>query len=346
MIYNPFTKPYFIDCFENVAHENANARNNTDSSFIGSIQFNTTVIIPATLTITYPAQMVPNSHEIVNLSINIDESKVLFLFNYLVNMSTYLKLWFLTQNVSLLFNGGISVQIPLETISSFQQKTGMNSITDPHTFLNYLSVNNVYFNAGLLGTIFNATIAIYLYNILKDAVTTYQPELSPLFTLLNMFIGGIDLELTPQLDGLVTGDISTNTNAVTLNKNTFIFFSQNKPVSVGMDIGQVQSSTNTFELVIRNLLYAMNFTNTWSIDLKPGLLLKYFVSDAQVGLGTYPDIQWTVAHASGGAQADINTKSTQNISISSIGKTDGFTFVALAIPLMVIYGYYKKKKIR
>ena len=62
-----------------------------------------------------------------------------------------------------------------------------------------------------------------------------------------MFIGGIDLELTPQLDGLVTGDISTNTNAVTLNKNTFIFYSQNKPVSVGMDKGQVQSTTNTFE---------------------------------------------------------------------------------------------------
>ena len=344
MLYNPFTKPFIIDCFENVAHENANARTNTDSSFIGTVQLNTTVIIPATLTITYPAQVVPNSNTTVNLSINLDENKVLVLFNYLINMSTYLKLWFLTQNISLLFNGGISAQIPLQTISSFQQKTGLNSITDSHTFLNYITVNNVYFNVGLLGTIFNATIDINLYNVLQDLVTIYQPELKPIFTLLNLFIGGVDLELTPQLEGLVTGDVSTNSNSVLLSRNTVIFYKQNSPISIGLTIGKDQSSTKTFDFEITNLLYAMNFTNTWSMVLKPGSLLKYFVSDVQVILGTYPNVQWTVANGSGGAQANLTNISTQNIQISSTGNTDGFTIISVFIPLIVLYVYFKKKK--
>ena len=353
MLYNPFTKPFFIDCFENVAHENAQARTNTESNIFGSVLVDTSVIIPATITIAYPTQMQPNGNDSVSVSIHMDQNNVLVLFNYLINLSTSLNLYYLTKNVTMNFKGGISVRIPLQTISSFQQKTGLNSISDPHTFGNYFTINNVYFNAGLLGTIFNASVSINLYKILEDMVNIYQPEIYPVFRVLNLFLSAINLDLTPSLEGLVIGKIaSTDPSSASLSGNSFTLNAQDKPQTIGIHTSANANTGSKFKLKITNYLYAMNFTNTWSISIVPSKLIGLFVSGIQINLGIYPNIQSTVGGSSNGAvDSKANSIQTQDILIqvpsqsSSSSKTsDGFTILALFVPLMAIYVFKRKKR--
>ena len=358
MFYNPFTKPFFIDCFENVAHENTQARTNTQSTIFGSVLLNTTVIIPATITMSYPANMLPGSDNTANISIHMDENNVMVLFDYLVNLSTNLKLWYVSKNVSLYFNGGISVKIPLATISSLQRLTGMNGISDPHTFANYLTINSLYINAGLLGTLFNASVSINLYKILDDAVTAYQPELLPIFKVLNVFISAINLDITPSLQGLVVGDIaSSNTAVATITSSSFILNAQDKQQTIGIHVPSSASLGSNFKLQITNYMYAMNFTNTWAIGIEPSKILGYLVNGIEITLGVYPNIQSTVEGGSSGAKdANTNTIQSQDIQIGKApqstasstkqtsGSTPGFTLISLLIPLAVICLYLRKRR--
>ena len=315
--------------------------------------------MPATITITYPKQMVPNSDNTANVSIHMNENNVLVLFDYFVNLSTSLNLWYLTKNMTMLFNGGMSLKIPLGTIGSLQRSTGLNGISDPHTFGNYLTINSIYINAALLGTLFNASVSIDLYKILSNMVTVYQPELKPIFTILNVFISAINFDITPSLQGLVLGNIaSSDPSVATLSTNSFILDAQDKPQSIGIHTTGSASSSSTFNLQITNYMYAMNFTNTWSIDIVPSKLLSYFVSDIPITLGVYPNIQSTVAGGSSGAvDSATNTITTQNIQIQSGTEqtttsqnsptSSGFTAIWLLLPLLGVALYvHKKRKIR
>ncbi|MHA2175601.1 MAG: hypothetical protein ACXABI_12285 [Candidatus Hodarchaeales archaeon] len=304
MLYNPFKFPYIIDCFENVTHQNRYARQNEETDFDGKIELTTTLDIPATIYIEHPSHMDPGDSETVSIWIDMHGDEVNLTFDYLADLNASFNMWFISKNITFNYDGQIEIQFPLESISNFQRKTGLNEFSDVYDFGNFLSIDSIYFDTTLLGTIFEASLSLHLLDIVRDLVGTFYPAVKPLLTISEYFVDDIDIVLKPRLDGLVIGDITTNQPSyVTLEKTSFSFLQENTPQNFNIEISS-DFSGDSIDISLINLNYALNFTNSWDLVFVPGLLLGLFnVEETTISLGIFPNLQWSVAQPTDSLEA-------------------------------------------
>lgn len=311
---NPFEFPYIIDCFENVTHQNRYARESKDTDFDGVIELTTTLNIPATIYIEHPSNLAPGESGTGSVWIDMHGDDVTLTFDYIVKLNAFFNMWFLSKNVTFDYDGQIEIKIPLETISSFQQQTGLNEFAEVWEFRDYLSINRLYIDTTLLGTVLNASVSIHLLDIIKDLVNMFYPPAGPLLTLSEFFLESIDLVLTPELTGLVMGEITTNSPLdIILTQTQFTFIQENTPHNFNIDVKNDISSDNP-QIILQNINYGLNFTNQWDLVITPGIFLEYFdVQELIVPLGVFPSLQWSVAQPTD--QIDANTQITTFINI-------------------------------
>ncbi|MFX0125557.1 MAG: hypothetical protein ACFFAE_18185 [Candidatus Hodarchaeota archaeon] len=344
VLHNPFEFPYIIDCFENVTHQNRYARQNEETDFDGKIELTTTLNIPATIYIEHPGHMDPGDSTTVSIWIDMHGDDVTLTFDYLVNLNASFNMWFISKNISFDYDGQIEIQFPLESISNFQRKTGLNEFSEVYDFGSYLSIDSIYLDTTLLGTIFEASLSIHLLDIVRDLVGTFYPAAKPLLTISEFFIDDIDIVLTPRLDGLVIGDITTNQPShISLEKTSFSFLQENTPLTFNMDISS-GFSDDSFNISLTNLNYALNFTNSWDLVFVPGVLLGLFnVQETTIPIGIFPNLQWSVAQPTDSLQAAQSLLSQIDTSSQANGTPWSVYFTVFAL-LIIIPIKFKRRK--
>ena len=229
-------------------------------------------------------------------------------------------------------------------------KTGFNEWENLVSFYDYLSLDYLFVDATLLGTIANASISIHLLSILEDVMAFYYPPSAPFFKILSWFIEGIDLVLEPELTGIIVGDLTaTAPTVVTLSDNTIRFDEDGTVQSIILSIASSATPTDDFSLTVSNLQYGLNFTNVWSFVVDFSTLMNLFVDDWTYEIGTYPNLEWTATTKTGEVPSnvtsfqsgviDISTADTTSETLTTDSKTSdtapGFTLTVLLVSGMI-----------
>ncbi len=362
---NPFIYPFQTDCFENVTHQNSFAREQEASDLTGIIDFTTTLVLPGILNITYPESVEPGDDVELLISVDMLGDEANLIIDYIFDLNVSLGVWFIHTNSSIDLDGRIDVKIPLDTISTWQRKTGFNAWEDVANFRDYLTIDYLFLEAALLGPIANASVSVHLLDIVSDIISTVYPASAPLFEILEWFVEGIDLVLEPELRGIMVGELTTtNPSIASLNTDTIRFDEDNDLVSVMMSIDNGATSTDDFSIEVSDLSYGLNFTNAWSLVVDFSDLVNLFIEDWEWDIGIYPNLEWTSTTKTGEIQSNATLVQSGNIDVSptvsssesssesetasttseASASSSGFTIIVVLITSVVILGFKRKWK--
>lgn len=337
MLQNPLKFPFIADCFENVTHQNRFARDGPSIDFYGNTQLNTTLIIPGTLYMEYPSILEPGNSDNVSIWVDMDGNNVRVVFDYLINLNASLEMWYIKENMTFNYDGQVEIKIPLDTISSLQRMTGFNGASDLYDFGDYLSIESLYVNTTLLGVIANASVSVHLFDIIRDLVILFKPELKPLFTIAEYFVKDIDLLLVPEITGQIVGEIETsNSGVATLSASSFRLNKENTPINIMISVIEPPAEQQ-FTIDITSINYAINFTNDWSLRFIPGKFLDYFeIEEFSIPLATYPNLEWNVGDPKDSLGANITLIQSEIIYTAVISEFYLSLLIVLIIPSIFI----------
>jgi len=312
-----FTAPYLVSGLENVLLVAPKTKDwlskiNPNNLFFNSslnIEVNTTVDIPINFTVTYP-QSEPAVGEpcdfifelgaMGNPNITID-----YKFNYSMDFNM------------LLFNGNYSISkedsinfiIPLKEIDYYLtffgvedglsglasqkiQETIDESLSQSQVD-DYISIENFTLGSHVVGNIVSCDITFHLWPIIKYLIKNYKQDWYIACILIdNLLLNsttGLDLIISPQLQGVVNGTI-VGDGLEFENGGIFEFNDTQKSMTFQANRTQDFSTTN---IQLQSLLYRLNFHVDWAFEINFNKLIHSFGrEDMRWELGTYPSIDF------------------------------------------------------
>ena len=183
-------------------------------------------------------------------------------------------------------------------LSTLSQKV-INYALDAAGVGDYVEVDNFQLGNNVVGNIVSCDIHVHLWPIIKWIVENECPEILPLTDLIDEYIldnsSGLDLIISPQLQGIVEGLV--NCNNFQFNNNGYFVF--NSTQSSMLIHGICLSYANPMQVTLQNMNYTQNFMLNWAFEVNfkedyaliyNGILLLFGVNSTHWNLGTYPNV--------------------------------------------------------
>ncbi|MHA1252411.1 MAG: hypothetical protein ACTSRP_20675 [Candidatus Helarchaeota archaeon] len=312
-----FTAPYLVSGLENIllvkdyVRDWINTIDQKNPYFNSNlaIQINTTVDIPVNFSITYP-DIEPLVGQKCNFTLALGTmGNPNITIDYLIDYNMSFSMGLFTGTYNITKNDTIHFQIPLQEINLFLTYVGIedglsglfsrylqqsiNACLNQSKVADYISIENFTLGSHVVGNIVTCNITIHLWPILKDLIKKFKPDWYIACEIIDSIIlnenSGLDLILTPQLQGVIEG-IIIGDGLEFSNGGQFKFNDTQKSITLEVNRTQDFSATT---IQLQSLLYYLNFHIDWSFEVNFNDLPHYFgLEDLHWELGTYPTIDF------------------------------------------------------
>jgi len=318
-----FTAPYLVSGLENILLVKAEVKNwfenlipmNTYFNSRLDIEVNTTIDIPVNFTITYPenepgvgqsgnftlalgAMGNPNITIDYKVTYSMNFSMMLFSGSYSINKSDTIHFSIPLKEIDCLL-GIFGVDDGLSGLASRKCQEYIDEALEKSKVDEYISIEDFTLGDHVVGNIVSCNITIHLWPIIKYLGETYLPAPHSYYFKAAKYIidkillnetTGLDLVISPQLQGVLTGVIVGNGLDFS-NGGQFEFNATQQSVIFQADRTQDFSPTS---IQLQSLLYKLNFHIDWAFEINFNKFLhKYFgQEDLRWELGTYPSIDF------------------------------------------------------
>ena len=270
------------------------------------LEINTTVDIPVNFTLTYPDNE-PAVGEFCDITLEIGDMgnpniTIDYRFNYSMDINVLI---FSNRSYNIFKNGTIKFEIPLQEIEyllpfigvedglsglasrKFQEQ--IDKVLEESELDDYIAIENFLLGSHVVGNIVSCDITVHLWPIIKDVIQEYKPDWYIACLLLDAIVlhneTGLDLILSPQLQGVISGEI-VGDGLDFENRGNFEFNDTQK--SIIFHTNRTQDFASTF-IQLQSLLYYLNFHIDWAFEVNFNDLMHFFnASDLHWDLGTFP----------------------------------------------------------
>ncbi len=318
-----FSPPYLISGLDNLLSVSQGVSNwlgqiNQTSTYFAqnvSVWSNTTLTIPVNFNLSYPS-FTPSIGQGCDFNLSMAEMgnpNVTIQYNYTYMVACDMQL--VHGNYNITNNQTLTFTIPLHQINMllqcFNYQDGISGILstlsqkvinyalDAAGVGDYVEVDNFQLGNNVVGNIVSCDIHVHLWPIIKWIVENECPEILPLTDLIDEYIldnsSGLDLIISPQLQGIVEGLV--NCNNFQFNNNGYFVF--NSTQSSMLIHGICLSYANPMQVTLQNMNYTQNFMLNWAFEVNfkedyasiyNGILSLFGVNSTHWNLGTYPNV--------------------------------------------------------
>lgn len=312
-----FTAPYLVSGLENILLVRQDVKdwfttitpNNLYFNSRLDIEVNTTIDIPVNFTITYPENepavgqscdftlalgAIGNPNITIDYEVNysMDFSMMLFTGSYNTTKKDTIHFLIPLQEINYLLEF-FGVEDGLSGLASREFQKQIDELLSQSKVSEYISIENFLLGSHVVGNIVTCDIRIHLWPIIKDLIEKYKLEWYPACLIIDNLIlnedTGLDLILSPQLQGVVIGDIIGD-GLEFENGGYFEFNDTQKSITLQANKTQDFSPTN---IQLQSLLYKLNFHIDWAFEINFNDLIHFFgQEDLRWELGTYPSIDF------------------------------------------------------
>ncbi|KKM62444.1 hypothetical protein LCGC14_1521590 [marine sediment metagenome] len=317
-----FTSPYIVSGLESILLIKPHVKDwfgslKSDNLYFNSrfdIEVNTTIDIPVNFTINYP-EVEPAVGQTSNLTLSLgnmgnpnitidyminysmDFSMLLFSGSYNFSKSDRMHFSIPNQEINL-FLGLFGVEDGLSGLTARKSQELIDKALEQSVVNDYISIENLSIGDHIVGNLISCDIRIHLWPIIKYIGEKYlSPPHKWYFQVATYLIDtfvlnnatGLDLIISPQLQGIVNGTIvgdGMNFN----NGGAFEFNDAQKSITFQFIRTQDFALTS---VQLQSMLYFLNFHIDWAFEVNFNDLIHYFgQEDLRWDLGTYPSIDF------------------------------------------------------
>ncbi|MDF1538144.1 MAG: hypothetical protein P1Q69_04495 [Candidatus Thorarchaeota archaeon] len=288
MLHNPFVFPYIVDCWEDVVHYTEASQEYVENGFYYDIDFGLTFTVPATVTLSVPTSVTRGESYDVTVDLALTSNDIIITFDYDISLGFVLNWWFIGLEEEVTYDGSIELAVDLDAISDMISALGFSgeSLTGDYKE-GWFTVSDFATSPNLLSTMLDCTVEIHLLRILSDLLGT--TGIGKVIDLLKLFVDDVNLIAHPTVSGFMTSDIVTDNSAITLDKSSMTFAESTTHHKIEMDVlsGSTQTSSG---IKLSNMQYHLAFATDWDVEFDFTDTMNNFVDDAEVDVGTFPDI--------------------------------------------------------
>ena len=332
-----FTAPYIVSGLENILLVKPEVKDWFETLIPTNIYFNsrldievnTTIDIPVNSAITYPedepavgqtgdytlalgAMGNPNITIDYKVTYSMNFSMLLFTGSYYINESDTIRFSIPLQEIDVLL-GIFGVDDGLSGAASGYVQEAIDQALEISKVDEYISIEDFTLGNHVVGNIVSCNITIHLWPIIKYLGETYLPPPDKYYFkaakyLIDKIIlnetTGLDLIISPQLQGVLTGVIVGNGLDFS-NGGQFEFNATQQSVIFQADRTQDFSTTS---IQLQSLLYKLNFHIDWAFEINLNKFLHNYLGleDLRWELGTYPSIDFAHKSMPNSENASLN----------------------------------------
>ena len=291
-------------------------------------------------TITSPDQVDPGDEFDATIEVEIleDETEIALLYDLFLNGT--IKALFYERNFLFDKEGKFAVNIPVGTLRLILSLLGYQPYEQSGLDIDesgYLTLDNFALSANLLGNIMEANPSLHIWDLILGEMPGYFPVTEKPLNLLDYFMESIDLKLGTVFSGFVNGTISSNQLSVaTVGTDAFEFDGTTMSTITEVTVSNNQAITNTFNIVLDDLMFAYRFLADWSFEINFGDIIGLIAPQYEqmvFDLGTFPHIEWT------SDDSLINTATTvrKTITINTEEPTDtsGIGLIIFSVTIII-----------
>jgi len=309
-----FTAPYICSGLDNILLISPEVSNWIDLIDINNlyynssleVQVNTTIDIPVNFDLTYP-ETEPLLGEQCNFSLSLGAmGNPNITIDYRIDFNMSYSMGLFTGAYNITKNNTIHFEIPLQEINLilefFGVDDGLSGLAsrkfqeEIDTILqgnDYISIENFLLGDHVVGNIVSCDITIHTWAIIKKLIKVYKPDWYIACEILDEIVleekSGLDLILSPQLQGVVNGTLVGE--GLSFTNNGFFEFNDTQK-SILFQAERTHDFTST-DIQLQSLMYYLNFHMDWAFEVNFNKYPHFFgIEDLRWELGTYPNINF------------------------------------------------------
>ena len=273
------------------------------------LEVNTTIDIPVNFTVSYPENE-PGVGESCNITLALGAmGNPNITIDYRVNYSMDFSMILFTGSYDITKNDTIHFEIPLQEINyilgffgvddglsglaSREFQKSIDTALGKSKVAKYVAIENFLLGSHVVGNLVSCDIRVHLWPIIKDVIKNYKYEWYWVCEIIDHLIlnnqTGLDLIISPQLQGVVNGTIIGDGLDFD-NGGIFEFNDTHKSVKYQVERTQDFSLTS---IQLQSILYFLNFHIDWAFEVNfDDLLHDFGLEDLRWELGTYPTVDF------------------------------------------------------
>ena len=345
-IVNPFKFPYLTNGYPNVVDDIA-AFQKANKSWVNyeyEIDLTLALLLKARYTITSPDEVSPGDEFDATISVEIldDQTEIALLYDLYVNGS--IQALFFDRNFLLDQEGKVSVNIPVRTMRliltllGYQpyQKSGLNLDKS-----GYLTLDNFQLSTNLLGDILTGNMSLHIWDLIKGELPHYFPITASPLHLIDYFMEAIDINLGAVFSGFVNGTIRTDkTSLATSGKTSFKFDGTTMSTTTHIVTSSDVTDTDTFQIVLDDLLFAYQFLADWSLDIDFGTILSLIApqyATMHFNIGTFPNVGFSSDDSLIESQSTVSKTTTITMDATSPSPNTSPNAISLPAVTLILF---------
>lgn len=270
------------------------------------VQVNTTIDIPVNFNLTY-SENEPLLGEQCYFNLSLGEmGNPNITIDYKIDFNMSYSMGLFTGAYNITQNNTIHFEIPLQEINLilkfFGVEDGVSGLASREIQKeidnilqgnDYISIENFLLGDHVVGNIVSCDITIHTWPIIKTLIKNYKPDWYWVCQILDEIVldkkSGLDLILSPQLQGVVNGTLVGE--GLSFGNNGFFEFNDTQK-SLLFQAERTHDFSST-DIQLQSLIYYLNFNMDWAFEVNFNKYPHDFgMEDLRWELGTYPNINF------------------------------------------------------